>query len=213
MRTHVDLLGGTDDASLTLLVRKSRSFSLYESQAILSTDEHDLTCPTRVKEFLENCKTHYITKDWMERNFFTRRLDGQRHAWVHALEESHCQYCHFVWVNEYNEAQKVACKYKYKRQNKKKIIQCLVCNVNLCNRCDHTFHGVEMASSDAYNNASLITRDYLCLYTSTTREHTVIPRCAPFMCPESVSKWRNFISCHLRLINLKRHIDFLAGGC
>jgi hypothetical protein len=24
----------------------------------------------------------------------------------------------------------------------------LVCNVNLCNWCDHTFHGVEMASSD-----------------------------------------------------------------
>ena len=69
-------------------------------------------------------------------------------------------------------------------------------NVNLCNRCDHTFHGVEMASSDAYNNASLITMDYLCLYTSTTREHTEIPWCAPFMCPESVSKWRNFISCH-----------------
>ena len=69
----------------------------------------------------------------------------------------------------------------------------MVRNVNLCNRCDHTFHGVEMASSDAYNNASLITRDYLCLYTSTTREHTEIPWCAPFMCPESVSKWRNFL--------------------
>ena len=49
-----------------------------------------------------------------------------------------------------------------------------------------------MASSDAYNNASLITRDYLCLYTSTTREHTEIPWCAPFLCPESVSKW-NFL--------------------
>ena len=58
---------------------------------------------------------------------------------MHALEVSHCQYCHFVWVNEFNEVQKIA--FKYKKQDKKKIIQCLVCNVNLCNWCDHTFHG------------------------------------------------------------------------
>jgi hypothetical protein len=30
---------------------------------------------------LEKCKTHCITKGRKERNFFTRRLDGQRHAW------------------------------------------------------------------------------------------------------------------------------------
>jgi hypothetical protein len=33
-------------------------------------------------------------------------------------------------------------------RTKEKIIQCLVCNVNLCNGCNHTFRGVEMASSD-----------------------------------------------------------------
>jgi hypothetical protein len=146
VRKHVDVLEDTDDASLASSIRKSRSFSLFGSQASGSTNEHDLSCATGIKEFLEKCKTHYITKDRMERNFFTRRLDGQRHAWVHALEQSHCQYCHYVWANEFDDAQKVS--FKYKRQNKKKIIQCLVCNVNLCNRCDHTFHGVEMASSD-----------------------------------------------------------------
>ena len=53
-------LGGTDDASLALSVRKSRSSPLYGSQASWSTDEHDLTCPTWVKElFLEKCKTRY----------------------------------------------------------------------------------------------------------------------------------------------------------
>ena len=114
-----------------------------------------------------------------------------------------------MWANEFDDAQKVS--FKYKRQNKKKIIQCLVCNVNLCTRCDHTFHGVEMASSDVLYNSPLITKDELCFFTNTTSEHTEIPWCAPFMCPELFSRWEYSISrrfaerissgtCHVRTL-------------
>ena len=80
VRKHDDLLEGSDDASLALPVWKSHLFPLYGSQASWSTDEHDLNCSTGVKEILEKCKTHCITKGRKERNFFTRRLDGQRRA-------------------------------------------------------------------------------------------------------------------------------------
>ena len=51
VRKHVDLLGGTDDASLPLSVQKSHAFSLYGSHASLFTDENDLSCATGVKDF------------------------------------------------------------------------------------------------------------------------------------------------------------------
>jgi hypothetical protein len=107
--------------------------------------EDDFSCPSGVEAYLKHNKVHHITKERLETNFFNRRLDGQRHAWIHALESHHCQYCHFVWVNELDDVQRVS--FKFKKQNKKKIIRCLVCNVNLCNSCDHTFHGVEMSLS------------------------------------------------------------------
>ena len=98
------------------------------SQASGSTDEHDLSCTTGVKEFLEKCETKYITKERMKRNFFTLRLDGQRHAWLHALKQSHCQYCHYVRANEFDDAQKIS--FKYKRQNKKR--NTMVCTIYVC---------------------------------------------------------------------------------
>jgi hypothetical protein len=91
-------------------------------------------------------KPYSITKDRMETNFFSQRLDRQRHAWVHTSEKRYCQYCRYVWANELDEAQKLT--FKHKRQNKMKIIRCLVCNVNLCNWCDHEFHGMKLALPD-----------------------------------------------------------------
>ena len=64
-RKHVDLLGGTDDDPLVLLVQKSRSFSLSGSQASWSTDENDLTCPTRVKDFWKFVR-HITWIKWKE---------------------------------------------------------------------------------------------------------------------------------------------------
>jgi hypothetical protein len=146
MRRHVDVLRRMDDSSLAWSVWTTLSFSLYGSQPGQSTDvEDDFSCPSGVETYLKHNKVHHITKERLETNFFNRRLDGQRHAWIHALESHHCQYCHFVWVNELDDVQRVS--FKFKKQNKKKIIRCLVCNVNLCNSCDHTFHGVEMSSS------------------------------------------------------------------
>jgi hypothetical protein len=145
-RRHVDVLRGMDDSSLAASVRTTRSFSLHGSQSGRSTEvEDDFSCPSGVETYLKHNKVHSITKERLETNFFSRRLDGQRHQWIHALNKHHCQYCSYVWANELDDVQRVS--FKCKKQNKNKIIRCLVCNVNLCNSCDHAFHGVELGLS------------------------------------------------------------------
>ena len=145
-RRHVDVLRGVDDSSLAASARSTRSLSLHGSMTGGPTEiEHDFSCPSGVETYLNNNKVHHITKGRMDTNYFNRRLDGQRHAWIHALNKHHCQYCHYMWANEFDDAQRVS--FHYKKQNKYKIIRCLVCNVNLCNSCDHEFHGVQLGSS------------------------------------------------------------------
>jgi hypothetical protein len=145
VRDQFNVLAETDDASLAALFCTTRSFSLYGSKAGESSNKHDLTFMMGVKNFLQENKTHYITKDRMDTNYFSRRLEGQRHAWVHQSKKAHCQYCHYVWANELDDEQKES--FKHKKQNKRKVILCLVCNVNLCCVRDHAFHGVEMTPS------------------------------------------------------------------
>ena len=142
-RRHVDVLRGVDDSSLAASARSTRSLSSMTGGP--TEIEHDFSCPSGVETYLNNNKVHHITKGRMDTNFFNRRLDGQRHAWIHALNKHHCQYCHYVWANEFDDTQRVS--FHYKKQNKYKIIRCLVCNVNLCNSCDHEFHGVQLGSS------------------------------------------------------------------
>ena len=137
------MLRGVDDSSLAASARSTRSLSSMTGGP--TEMEHDFSCPSGVETYLNNNKVHHITKGRMDTNFFNRRLDGQRHAWIHALNKHHCQYCHYVWANEFDDAQRVS--FHYKKQNKYKIIRCLVCNVNLCNSCDHEFHGVQLGSS------------------------------------------------------------------
>ena len=126
-------------------VRTTRSVSLHGYLSGGATEvEHDFSCPSGIATYLKNNKVHHITKERMDRNFFNRRLDGQRHAWIHALNKHSCQYCHYMWANELDDTQRVT--FMCKKQKKYKIIRCLVCNVNLCNSCDHEFHGVELGS-------------------------------------------------------------------
>ena len=108
-RTHktqkTTVIRGTDSSLLlTFLLRRLASTLAAAFCKALNPQRQVLNGPTGVKEFLEENKTHYITKDRMDRNFFSRRLDGQRHAWVHALEQMHCQYCRYVWANELDDA-------------------------------------------------------------------------------------------------------------
>ncbi len=143
MRKHVNLLKDMDNISFASSVWTTRSISMYGS--VPRSEEVDLSCPAGRKTFLMVTKACHITKERMDGNYFSSRLDGQRHACVHALESNHCQYCYYVRANEFDDAQRVS--FKFKKQNKTKIIRCLVFNVNLCCACDHAFHAVEMTSS------------------------------------------------------------------
>ena len=119
-RRHVDVLRGVDDSSLAASARSTRSLSLHGSMTGGPTEiEHDFSCPSGVETYLNNNKVHHITKGRMDTNYFNRRLDGQRHAWIHALNKHHCQYCHYMWANEFDDAQRVS--FHYKKQNKYKI--------------------------------------------------------------------------------------------
>ena len=85
-RRHIDVLRGLDDSSLAALVRTTRSFSLRGYLSGGATEvEHDFNCPSGIATYLKNNKVHHITKERKDRNFFKRRLDRQRHAWIHAL--------------------------------------------------------------------------------------------------------------------------------
>ena len=143
---HVDLLRDIDNASFASSVRTTRSFSMYGSMPQPAEEQYNFRCIDGRKAFFNKRKACHITKDRMDGAYFAQRLDGQRHGWVHALKKHHCQYCYFVWANECDAEQKNGA-FKWKKQNKDKIIRCLVCNVNLCFECDHTFHGVASPSS------------------------------------------------------------------
>ncbi len=147
MRKHVDLLRDMDNVSLASSARTTHSLSMYGRSTPQSEveDNHDLSCLTGREAYFSARKPCHITKDRMEGSYFARRLDGLRHEWVHALRDNHCQYCYYVWANDFDDAQRDS--FRYKKQNRKNIIRCLVCNVNLCWACDHEFHGVEMTSS------------------------------------------------------------------
>jgi hypothetical protein len=62
---------------------------------------------------------------------------------VSARYDDHCQYCFYIWKNEYDDVQKVD---SFQEQNRKQVSDCLVCNVNLCIKCDQTFHGADLSS-------------------------------------------------------------------
>ena len=55
-----------------------------------------------------------------------------------------CQLCYHTWFNEYDNIQKK--ERSYKQRNRFRIQRCLVCNVNLCIDCDHSFHGVDLTA-------------------------------------------------------------------
>ena len=111
-KKHVDLLRDIDNTSLAASVRTTRSFSMYGSVRQSGEEEHDLSCVEGRKAFFKKRKASHITKERMDGAYFSERLDGQRHAWVHALESHHCQYCYYVWANEFDIEQRKTFKYK-----------------------------------------------------------------------------------------------------
>ena len=144
-KKHVDLLRDIDNSSLAASVRTTHSFSMYGSARQSGEEEHDLSCVEGRKAFFKKRKASHITKERLDGSYFSERLDGQRHAWVHALKKHPCQYCYYAWANEFDIAQKKT--FKWKKQNQYKIIRCMVCNVNLSCECYHQFHGVDSPSS------------------------------------------------------------------
>ena len=107
------------------------------AQEVGSTYHGDRRNREGVGRSLRNCRS-------ARRNSAKRQ--ETRRGCVCPARSPHGATLRYVWANELDEAQKLT--FKHKKQNKIKIIRCLVCNVNLCNWCDHKFHGMKLALRD-----------------------------------------------------------------
>ena len=135
----------TDSTSSQSQPPSIRSFSSF-GQQLLHGKMYDLTCRLGRSEYLKDVPT----KTALERNLFRHRLDGMRHNWIPANVADHCQYCYYKYMNEYDES--VKCHYKGLKQNRSRVMHCLVYHVNLCPECDNAFHGADLS---AYSSNSM----------------------------------------------------------
>ena len=127
---HREFLRENDDES------SNRSLSSFGRSSLQEDNdrEWDLSDSTGIKIFLEEKASTKITKrNLLEGSVHARRLDGHFHCLVKALYSMQCQYCYYVFTNEYDEMQQQA--NEYQRQNKQNMVRCLTCNVNLCPNC------------------------------------------------------------------------------
>jgi hypothetical protein len=140
---HREFLRENDDES------SNRSLSSFGGSSLQEDNdrEWDLSDSTGIKTFLEEKASTKITKrNLLEGSVHARRLDGHFHCLVKALYSMQCQYCYYVFTNEYDEMQQQA--NEYQRQNKQNTVRCLTCNVNLCPNCWNEWHGVDMRDTN-----------------------------------------------------------------
>lgn len=138
---HLYVLQSMDDSTFASSVKSTRNFSLYGSNA--PKIDYDFSCASGCKDFLKAVKPHRLNKLRLSNGFFTHRFDGQRHCYIPARAGDMCQLCYHTWFYEYDDLQK---KDSYKERNRFRIQRCLVCNVNLCMDCDHSFHGADLTA-------------------------------------------------------------------
>ena len=123
-----------------------RSFSSFGQG--LGDDEnrvYDLTCSWGRTTYLEEVATLRITRRGIEEGHFRHRLDGMRHNNIPCIKDSHCQWCYYKLMNEYDKCERNEMKDALK-QNRKMIMRCLVCHVNLCQICEPQFHGADLSA-------------------------------------------------------------------
>jgi hypothetical protein len=140
---HLHALQSLDDSTFASSVKSTRIFSLYGSNA--PKIAHDFSCASGCNAYLKAVKPHRLNKLRLsDAGFFTHRYDGQRHCYIPARPGDMCQLCYHTWFYEYDDLQKKD--HSYKQRNRFRIQRCLVCNVNLCIDCDHSFHGVDLTA-------------------------------------------------------------------
>ncbi len=138
---HLAMLKDINDSTMTLSVRSTRRFLLYG--CIKLKVPYDLTCGTGRNKYLTIIKPHRISKFRLGSDFFTYRFDGQRHCSISIHTNDMCQFSLHSWMHVFDDLQR---KDKQKKRNRFRMLRCLVCNVNFCHECEHSFHGVELAS-------------------------------------------------------------------
>ena len=106
---------------------------------------YDFTSSWGRKTYLEEVPTLRITRRAIEEGHFRHRLDGMRHNWICCMKDSHCQWSYYKWMNNYDKHERVGMTDALK-QNRQKIMRCLVCHVNLCPLCEPEFHGADLSA-------------------------------------------------------------------
>ena len=151
-KLHLQELRDQDARTAVSSVSSSRTGSLdaFENMTAPSLKRYDFSCDSGVDSFLKEVPPERLTRQKIEKGYFANRLDGLRHATAESSKDRlvRCQYCYFLW----NSTHKKEEAFGNMRQNRRGARRCLVCNVNLCERCENEFHDIDMESigSDAH---------------------------------------------------------------
>jgi hypothetical protein len=141
---HLAMLKNMDNSTFAESVRSMQRLLFYCTNA--PKVPCDLTSTKGIDEYLRSVKPHRISWKRLDNGVFAYRFDGQRHCSIPARKNDICQFCFYTWVHELDENQRKDKKNKRKQRNREGVSLCLVCNVNLCQECEHSFHGVDLAS-------------------------------------------------------------------
>ena len=141
-----DFMGWTDmtdnlvyDDESTQVNTRSRSRETSVSLASTGAKYNFGTDKGRLN-YCTSVKTHSITLQRMNSNWFHERENGRFHPSIpNSYEAAYCQYCRFKYLHKLPERSKE--RHKWMVNHRNKIQRCLVCNVNLCWDCFNKWHG------------------------------------------------------------------------
>ena len=128
---------------------EGRSLSSFGSNAGLQPEddrEWDFSCKQGIDEFLKEDPGRKLTPQNMKGTYHSRRIDGKFHGMVKAFPTMRCQYCYYIWKNEYDPSEQEL--YLFMQRNRTDTVRCLRCNVNLCTNCWNEWHGIDMRDTN-----------------------------------------------------------------
>ncbi len=138
-------VNNTDDSTNTTSIRSFSSFVQGSGDADESIVSYDLNTSWGRKTYLDENPTVRITRRAIEDGHFRYRLDGLRHNMIPCNKDSHCQWCYYKLMNDYDKKERKNMTDAL-RQNRQSVRRCLVCHVNLCPQCDNDFHGAQLSA-------------------------------------------------------------------
>jgi hypothetical protein len=135
----------SDDSTNTTSICSFSSFGQCGSDMDDNGGVYDLTCSWGRQTYLDEVPTQRIYRRAIEEGHFRHRLDGMRHNSIPCNKESHCQWCYYKLMNEFEGRDRKNMRAAL-AQNRQMIRRCLVCHVNLCPMCDNDFHGADLSA-------------------------------------------------------------------